>query len=135
MLFFILLGLRWPRTRFLWLYGMGVGLLRDLSVGGLFGGWSCAFGLTGWGLTYLRQLLEVEGPRMLALCTALATLWAGLAYALILASADPAVAWRFGSWGFLLLQAGLHGAGAFWLFPRLERFLTTPSGRNALSAG
>ena len=70
LLFLIFLGFKLPSTRWLWVYGLGIGLLKDLTTGGWFGAWSCTFALIGWILGAIRHLLEREDPLMLGV-------WAG----------------------------------------------------------
>ena len=62
LLVLIFLGFRLSSSRFLWCYGLGLGLLKDLTTGGFFGAWSCTFALIGWILSTTRHLLEREDP-------------------------------------------------------------------------
>lgn len=126
LLFLIYLGLRWPAGRFLWLHGVVLGFLRDLSVGGIFGGWACAFGFSGWALTYLRHLVEAEDPLIVGVCAGFMTLWTAFSYTFLMMGMDPAIGWGHGPWLILPFQALLHGSVAVWAFPRIDRFLKIP---------
>ncbi len=132
-LFLVFLGFRWPSPRFLWLAGVGLGTLRDLSTGGIFGGWALVFGLSGWVLARLRHLVEAEDPLIVGICTGLMTVLTALFYASFIIWSDPAIGWSHGPWGTLTVQAALHGICAVWIFPRLRRFLDRSPRRSVFS--
>jgi hypothetical protein len=126
--FFIFFGWRWPRPRFLWLYGMGIGWLRDLSLGGLFGGWACSFGLAGWFSTFLRLRMELADPLAIGLYSAGLTLVAHGWYAwLVRWIGDAQGTASLLSWMATVMNPLLHGGLAVWAFPRLERVLKMAS--------
>ena len=131
-LFLIFLGFQWPSPRFLWLAGIGLGILRDLSVGGIFGGWAFVFGLCGWILARLRYLVAAEDPLIVGIFTGLMTVLAGFFYACFVIWTDPSISWRHGSWGALPVQAVLHAMFAIWIFPQFRRYLSRGRRRSVL---
>lgn len=113
------LGLRGGSHRFLWLQGMGLGLLKDLSTGAMLGGWSCAFGLTGALLAMGKHLMEAEDPLVAGVWVALLTLAANLLYGLLSVLADPFARWSHGPWIWLPVSMAAQALAAGLLFPRL----------------
>ena len=126
LLLLIFQGFRLSSLRFLWLQGLGLGLLKDLGSGGVFGVWGCAFALVGWVIASTRGLMEWEDPVVVAVFAGLFTLLGGVIHAVILMVADPMLAWSNTPWISLLGGVVLQGAAALWVFPRLHRFLKTP---------
>ncbi len=129
LLLLIFQGFRLPSLRFLWLQGLGLGLLKDLTSGGLFGVWGCTFALVGWILASTRRLVEWEDPVVAAVFTGLFTLVGGVVHALIVTLSDPMLGWSSTPWAPLLAAVFLHGAAALWGFPRLRLFLKGSSFR------
>lgn len=128
LLFFLIFqGARLSSKRFLWLQGIGVGLLRDLSSGGLFGLWACTLGWVGWVLNAGRHWVEWEDPLMLAILTGMLTLAAGVIHPMLIHFAEPAVPCGGFPWLPILATALVHGAGAYAGFPSLRRFLRKPA--------
>ena len=123
-LFLVWLGLQLPQGRFLWLWGVGLGFLKDVATGGLFGSFSCTFGLIGWLLATARHMAEREDPLIQSFWAGILTALHGLLYGVILTLADPAVGWRAGWLGWWFLSVILSVGCAAWGYPRLKRTLT-----------
>ncbi len=123
LLLLIFLGFQLSSVRFLWFYGMLIGLLRDLATGAFFGGFICTFGLVGWLLGAVRHLFEREDPLIQGVWAGILTGVSCFVYGLFLIFADPAVGWNRWSWGVIPAAMVLNGGCAVWGFPRLQRFL------------
>ncbi len=123
LLLLIFLGLQLPSGRFLWAYGACLGFFRDLTTGGLFGGFVCSYSLIGWILGTSRHLVEREDPLIQGIWAGLLTGIHGLSYGLLMTLADPVMGWNRWGLGLLPLSMGLQGIAAAWGFPRLKRFL------------
>lgn len=124
-LFFLLafLGFRAAPHRLLWLQGIGLGLLKDLSTGALLGGWACTFGLVGALLGAGSRWVETDDPLVVGVWVALLSLITTAAYALLLFLADPSVQGFHGPWLWLPFSMAANGGLAVWGFPRLRRVL------------
>ncbi len=125
LLFLIFLGfrLRLSSVRFLWLIGLGLGFLRDLGTGALWGGYACAYGLVGWILGSTRHLVELEDPIIQGIWAGILSGIGCLGYGVLLTAADPALSWnRWAGWT-LPLSMAVNGISAAWSFPRLQRIL------------
>lgn len=124
-LFFLLvfLGFRADPHRFLWLQGIGLGLLKDLSTGALLGGWACTFGLVGALLGAGSRLMETDDPLVVGVWVAVLSLITTVAYALLLFLADPSAQGLHAPWLWLPLSMAAQGWLAAWGFPRLRRVL------------
>lgn len=120
LLLLIFLGFRRASLRFLWLQGLGLGLLKDLTTGSVFGAWACAFAAVGWILSATRGWMEWEDPVVVAVFTGLFTLLGGVLYAVIVTLSDPMLGWSSTPWAVLGVSVLLHGATALWGFPRLK---------------
>lgn len=113
--------------RFLWLQGIGVGFLRDLSSGSLFGTWACTFALVGWGMNAFRRLVEWNDPLIVAVLAGILTLTAGIVHSVFLLLADPVLKGGIFPWMPILAASLVHGAAAAGGFPSLKRFLRRSS--------
>lgn len=122
LLFLIFQGSRFPARRFLWLQGVGVGLLRDLSAGSLFGMWACTFALVGWSFKAVRHMVEWEDPLIVGVLAFLLTFAAGILHPLLLLLSDPAAGGRL-PWLPIFAMAAAHGVAAYLGFPFLRRFV------------
>ncbi len=124
-LFFLLafLGFRPSPHRFLWLQGIGLGLLKDLSTGALFGGWACTFGGVAALLTAGSRWVEMEDPLVVGIWVGVLAGLTTAAYALLLSLADPFLQGFHLPWLWLPFSMAAHGALAVWGFPRLRRLL------------
>ncbi len=123
LLLLIFLGFRLASGRFLWLIGLGMGLLRDLATAGLWGGFACAFALIGWILNSGRHLVEREDPLMQGIWAGILAGAGTLIYGIIVACADPFVGWNRWVWAALPVIMGINGACAVWLFPKLQKIV------------
>ena len=122
---FFTFGLR--SSRFLWIFGLGLGFMKDLYSGDLFGTWSGTFSLTAWIIGSTRHLVEWEDPAITGIWIALLTLLVGILHGFWLTLADPFVHW--GGRQLLLLPAAMliQGVLATWGFPRFQRFVKARS--------
>ena len=127
LLLLIFQGFHLSSLRSLWLQGFGLGLVKDLTLGSLFGAWGCAFAGVGWVLASTRHLMEWEDRVVVAVFTGLFTLLGGILHAVILVIADPMLTWSNMPWIALVATVLFHGVFAFWGFPRFQRFLRAPS--------
>lgn len=123
LLVLIFLGFRLSSSRFLWCYGLGLGLLKDLSTGGFFGAWSCTFALIGWILSATRHLLEREDPLVLGIWAGVLAALSGAGYECLVLAVDPVTSWS-GWWKGLPWVVLLHGGIAMWGFPKLQKLLS-----------
>lgn len=117
------LGLRSPSSRFLWLQGLALGLLKDLTTGALWGGWACTFGLVGLLLGAGSRMVEGEDPFVAGVWVAALSGLSMLLYALLLFLADPSGQGFHAPWLWLPFSMAAHGWLAAWGFPRLRRVL------------
>lgn len=116
----IFISFRIRSARFLWLYGVALGFLKDLATGGFFGASGLTFGGVGWLITVGRHLVEREDPIVQGIWAGLLSMIQGLAYGLLMIGIDPAVRWTPG-WGILPVLMLVNGGIAAWGFPRLEK--------------
>lgn len=123
LLFLIFQGTHLPSKRFLWVQGIGIGLLRDLSAGGLFGMWACTFGLVGWGMHAVRHFVEWDDPLIVAVLAGVLTLATGILHPVLLRLADPVVTNGGLPWLPITATALVHGAAATLGFPALRQFV------------
>lgn len=126
LLFLIFQGSRPVSKRFLWLQGIGLGLLKDLASGAIFGIWACTFGLVGWAITAVRNFVEWGDPLIVAVLAGLLTLAAGIVHPLLIFLADPA---GTGGLPWLPMAAAplVHGMAAYGGFPTLRQFIQRPA--------
>lgn len=110
-------------TRFLWSLGLGVGLIKDLYAGTLFGAWTFAFAGVAWMIGATRQMVEWEDPAVIGVWTAVLALAAWVFHGFWLTLADPFVCWGNGQLWILPIAMVAQGLLSAWLFPRLRRFL------------
>ena len=122
-LLLVWLGLELPNGRFLWLWGAGLGFLKDCVTGGLFGSWTCTFGLVGWILGRTRHIAEREDPLIQGIWAGILTAMNALFYGLLMTLADPTVGWNRGWWGVWLLSIIVSMGCATWSFPRFKGIL------------
>jgi len=122
-LLLVFLGFRLPSARFLWLHGICLGLLKDLSTGGPFGVFALSFAWIGWMLGAGRHLVEREDPLLQGIWAGMLTLIHGLVYGLLAALADPAIGWNRWLWLILPAQVACSVGLAMWGFPRLQRVM------------
>ena len=127
LLFLIFQGSRLSSKRFLWLQGIGVGLLRDLSSGGVFGLWACTFAWVGWAMNAVQRLVEWDDPLIVAVLAGGLTLAAGIGYPLLLLVADPAGAGVGFPWLPVLATAWVHTGAAYGGFQPLRQFVRRPA--------
>lgn len=112
-----------PSTRFLWVYGGCVGLLKDLATGGLFGSCAIGFALVGVLLGMSRHALERDDPLVQAGVAGVSVGVVGLVVGLLAALGDPAVGWNRWFWIEMPLAMAANGWLAVIGFPRLKRLL------------
>jgi len=121
LLLLVFLGFSLRSSRFLWLFGFFLGLLKDLYSSDLFGAWAGTFALTAAGIGATRHLVEWEDPVVVGVWMSILTLASALIHGLWLTLADPFLHWGNGRFApvpaAMLLQALL----ATWGFPRLRR--------------
>jgi len=122
LLVLIFLGFRIRSARFLWAYGVALGLLKDLAIGNLFGISGAAFGLVGWLIASTRHLVEREDPILQGIWAGLLSMIQGLTAVLLLMAMEPAMR-SIPGWGILPVSMLINGGIAAWGFPRLERWL------------
>ena len=122
-LLLIFLGLNLSSAKFLWLYGVVLGMLKDVATAGLFGGYTCTFALMGWFLEWSRHLVEREDPLVQGVWVGLLVGLNSLVYGLLITLADPAVGWNRWWWGITPIAMLASGGCAMWSFPRLRQFL------------
>lgn len=118
-------GLRSSRS--LWLLGFGLGLLKDLYAGTLFGAWSCAFLAAAWMIGATRRMIEWEDPAVVGVWTALLTLVVWIFHGFWLTLADPFLHWGSGRMMVLPAAMAIQGGLAAWLFPRMSKLFGRPS--------
>ena len=123
LLFLVFLGSALRSSRFLWLFGLGLGLLKDFYSPELFGAWAGTFSLTAWLIGASRTLVQWEDPPVVGVWTAILTLLVGVLHGIWLILADPFLHW--GSGRYSLLPAGMliQGMLATWAFPRFQRLM------------
>ncbi len=122
-LLLVFLGLHHPSGRYLWLYGLFLGFLKDCATSGLFGGFTYTFALAGWFLESSRGLVERDDPLVQGAYAAVLTGLNNLVYGLLVILADPVVGWNHWWWGMTPLAMLISGGCALWCFPRLRRWL------------
>ena len=122
-LLLIWLGLELPSVRFLWAYGMALGLLKETVSGEIFGAYFCVYGLMGYVFSRYRYMVEREGLLLQTFWTCLGSGLGSLAFWFFLTLADPAIGWNPWGWVVLPLSVAASGACAYYGFPRLHRFL------------
>lgn len=127
LLFLIFQGSRLPSKRFLWLQGIGSGLLRDFSSGGILGLWACTFAGVGWMMNAVGHLVEWDDPLIVAVLTGGLTLAAGLLYPWMLFVADPTGVGGGFPWLAILATALVHGGIAYGFFEFLRQFVRRPA--------
>ncbi len=130
LLFLIFLCLKIPSGRFLWVYGLGLGILKDLTTGGLFGLSACTFGFIGWVCGTFRHLVEREDPLLAGIWAGLLSGAARLIFGFLTVLADSQVGWNRWFWAVLPLSMAANGGFAFLLYPYLERLLLFPVRRS-----
>ena len=117
----ILLAVRARSPRSLWLLGFGLGLLKDLYTGMVFGAWTATFMAAAWMIGATRRMVEWEDPALVGLWAAILTLPVWLFHGFWLAAADPFVRWVDGQWASLPAAMAAQGLLAAWIFPRLRK--------------
>ncbi|MBI3333519.1 MAG: hypothetical protein HYZ93_05460 [Candidatus Omnitrophica bacterium] len=122
-LFLIFLSFRLRSVRFLWLYGAGIGFLKDLAAAGLFGAFTLSFCGVGWVLGVSRHLLEREDPLIQGIWTGLLAGVNAAAYGVLVTAADRSVDWNLWGWAVIPLVMAVNGGLAVWGFPRLQRIV------------
>ena len=110
-------------TRFLWALGLGIGLLKDLYAGTLFGAWTFTFAGVAWMVGATRQMVEWEDSAVIGVWAAVLTLAARTFYGFWLTLADPFVRWGNGQLWTVPVAMAVQGLLSAWLFPRLRKFL------------
>lgn len=119
----VFLGLHAFSGRFLWAAGFGLGLLKDLTVGGLFGASACSFALAGWMLGAMQHLVEKEDPFVQGVWAGILSVLQWFSYGFILTLADSSLGWSVSLWFYLPLAIACNVLCVFWGFPPLRRFL------------
>lgn len=122
LLVLIFLGFRIRSARFLWVIGIALGALKDLTTAGPFGLSSAPFGLVGWLISSTRHWVEREDPILQGVWAGILSMLQGLAAASLLMAMEPA-ARPIPGWGILPVLMLVNGGIAAWAFPRLERWL------------
>lgn len=122
-LFLVFLGLKVPSIRFLWVYGLLLGSLKDLTTGGLFGIFSLSFSLVGAIFGMSRHLVEWEAPLNQGILTGLLTGLAGMMTCFVVSLADRSAGCPGMSWMLLPVSMVAHGWIATWGFPKLEKII------------
>jgi len=114
-------------TRFLWMLGLGIGFLKDLYAGTLFGVWTFTFAGAAWLIGATRQMVEWEDSAVIGVWTAILTLVVWAFHGFWLTLADPFVRWGNGQ--LLIVPAAMVAQGLLsaWIFPRLRKFLRSAS--------
>src|SRR5438477_4445865 len=69
----VVLAFRKRSTRFLWVLGLWIGLLKVLYAGTLFGAWTFTFAAAAWMIGATRQMVEWEDPAVVGAWTAALT--------------------------------------------------------------
>ena len=110
-------------TRFLWMLGFGIGFLKDLYAGTLFGAWTFTFAGAAWMIGATRQMVEWEDSAVIGVWTAILTLVVWLFYGFWLTLADPFIRWGNGQLWIVPAAMAAQGLLAAWIFPRLRKFL------------
>ena len=109
--------------RGVWLWGAGLGLLKDLTGGAFFGLMPLTFALSGSILSENRHLVEQEDLLIVGIWTGILTLLKEVVYAgllfLILGGGALPLFW----WVWIFLSALVHGVAAGYSFPVLSRLL------------
>lgn len=122
-LIFVYLAFKAPSTRFLWLYGLCLGFLKDCATGGLFGTYSVSFALAGALFGMSRYALEREDRLIRGFVTGVLVGILAFFSGIFSTWADPAVGWN--RWWWLATPLGMAANG--WIataaFPKLDKFL------------
>ena len=123
LVFLVFLTFARRSNRFLWVFGFGLGLLKDLYSGDSFGAWAGTFALTAWIIGATRHWVEWEDPSIIGVWIALLTLLAGIVHGAWLILADPFLHWGNGQ--LLLLSAAMlvQGVLAFCGFPKFKKLV------------
>ncbi len=129
LVFLVFLTFTRRSSRFLWVLGFGLGLLKDLYSGEVFGAWGGTFAATAWIIGSTRHLVEWDYPPIVGVWIALLTLLAGFLHGAWLILADPFLHW--GNGRLLLLPAAMLAQGilAAWGFPRFQKLVTRRSAK------
>lgn len=122
-LLLVLLGFWHPSGRFIWVWGLGLGLLKDLVSGTFWGGSALVFGAVGLLLVTNRHLVEREDPLLIGIWTGIAAALKEILYGFLLVFLDPFVRFTGGWWGILILSSAANGVASAWSFPILTPFL------------
>ena len=117
LLFLLFQGAHSPSQRFLWMQGVGLGLLKDSYAATLFGGWVCAYAGVGWMIHASRHWVEWDDPVIVAALAGILSALAGVIFGAVLMAADPALGWRHFPAGLLLARIPVHAAAVFWGLP------------------
>ena len=119
----LLIGLssRARTWRSLWLLGFGLGLLKDLYTGTMFGAWACTFTAAAWMIGMTRQMVEWEDPVLAGVWAAVLTLPVWIFHGFWLTTADPFLRWGDGQMVFLPAVMAVQGLLFAWIFPRMRR--------------
>ena len=120
-LFFIFLGFWLRSNRFLWLWGAGMGAIKDLMTGSLFGGFACSYAFIGWLMGGSRHFIEQEDSLAQAIWTAMLSGLHAFVYGLLIILADPQVGWNRWFWGIVPFQMIISGGCAAFGFPRVKK--------------
>lgn len=117
----VVLSIRARSARSLWLLGLGLGLLKDLYAGTLFGGWTFTFTAAAWMIGATRRMVEWDDPALVGLWAAILTLPVWLFHGFWLTAADPFVRWGNGQWVWLPAAMAVQGLLSAWILPRMRR--------------
>ena len=121
LLLLIALSSRARTRRSLWLLGFGLGLMKDLYAGTIFGAWTCSFTAAAWLIGMTRRTIEWEDPALAGLWAAILTLPVWVFHGFWLTTADPFLRWGNGQWVFLPALMAIQGLLFAWIFPRLRK--------------
>lgn len=122
-LFLLVIGfsVRARSSRSLWLLGFGLGLLKDLYTGAVFGAWTFTFTAAAWMIGATRRMVEWEDPALVGVWAAILTLPVWLFHGFWMTTADPFVRWGDGQWASLPAAMAVQGLLTAWIFPRMRK--------------
>lgn len=117
--------IRSPRS--LWLTGLGLGLVKDLYAGSVFGAWTFTFAAAAWLISATRQMVEWEDPAIVGIWAAILTLLVWVFYGFWMTVADPFIHWGNGQLSVLPAAMAAQGLLAAWLYPRMRKWFLKSS--------
>ena len=122
-LLLVWLGLELPSPKSLWVFGLGLGFLKETVSGEAFGVSLCVFGLTGWLMGRYRHMIEREDRISQTILACVGSGLSVLLYGALLLLVDPDVSWNGALWVVAPISMAVSGGCAYACFPAFSRLL------------